>query len=419
MTHPLLRCTPRARRLPRILALLTTACLIPITSYAIEWKLLVDAGAFDRSDALVDFQAPAEMRGNYVLREGSAPAGGEIPLQIDASGRAVFIVHSLAKGARKSYSLTAAADLKPSVTVKNEGGVLKFAATDAQGQAQPIFHYQMEAGPVPEGVPMHFAHGAHLHPIYSPSGRVVTGNHPPDHRWHRGVWLAWTDTDFEGRHPDFWNMGKDKGALTGEVRFAALDGSFGGPVQGGFSSRHRFIDHTSGAERDVLAETWSVRATRLGAAFAIDLLSSQSTAGNLPLKLPKYFYGGLGVRGPAAWDKPDKVAMLTSNGDDRAKGDNSHAKWVHMGGEVDGKPTGVAVLIHPGNFRFPQPLRLNPNNPQLCVAPSQDGDWEIAPGKPYVSRYRLLVIDGAADPAVIDRAWNDYATPPVAELSRE
>ena len=67
------------------------------------------------------------------------------------------------------------------------------------------------------------------------------------------------------------------------------------------------------------------------------------------------------------------------------------------------------ILIHPDNFRFPQPLRLNPKNPQLCVAPSQDGDWAIEPGKPYVSRYRILVVDGPADAKWINEQWDAYA----------
>ena len=115
------------------------------------------------------------------------------------------------------------------------------------------------------------------------------------------------------------------------------------------------------------------------------------------VKLPKYHYGGLGVRGNALWDPPPNVTMLTSNGDDRIKGDGTKAKWAWFGGEVDGKPTGITVLIHPSNFRFPQPLRLNPKNPQICVAPSADGDWSIEPGKPYVSRYRIVISDGKPD----------------------
>jgi hypothetical protein len=88
-----------------------------------------------------------------------------------------------------------------------------------------------------------------------------------------------------------------------------------------------------------------------------------------------------------------------------------------MGGDVEGGPTGMAVLIHPTNFRFPQPLRLNPKNPQLCIAPSQGGDWEITPGKPYISRYRLVVADGKADAALLEKLWQDYANPATVKVN--
>jgi hypothetical protein len=270
----------------------------------------------------------------------------------------------------------------------------------------------MQPGAVPEGVPDYFAHGAHLHPIYSPSGKIVTGNHPPDHRWHRGVWMAWTHTEIDGRTPDFWNMGKDKdGKLTGEVRFIELVKQWSGDTAG-FVAKHRFIDHSDAGEKSVLEETWEVTVrsvTETKPMYLIDLVSTQTCAGTSALKLPKYHYGGLGVRGNAAWDPKDAVSMLTSEGKDRLAGDGQKAKWVHLGGELDGAPTGLAVLIHPTNFRFPQPLRLNPKNPQLCVAPSADGDWTIEPGKPYVSRYRLVIMDGKADAALLEKLWQDYA----------
>ena len=73
---------------------------------------------------------------------------------------------------------------------------------------------------------------------------------------------------------------------------------------------------------------------------------------------------------------------------------------------------GVAILCHPDNFRFPQPMRLHPDEPFFCYAPSQLGDWAIEPGKPYVARYRFVVSEGPADKAEIERLWNDYANPP-------
>lgn len=399
--------------------LLLALCLLPEprpshADSAAEWQIRVHAGEAERAASLVTFTAPGGLRGAATIEgDGVAP----LPVQIDDAGRACFILPALARGSAKTFTLKKSPVAPAAVTAETVGEVLKLALG-----GQPICDYQMAPSAVPEGVPPIFAHGAYLHPVFSPSGKMVTGDYPADHRWQRGIWLAWTKTIFEGRQPDFWNQGKGDGSdkspakLLAEVRFSKLETAWSGPVQAGFRSSHRFIDHGGSESKDVLHETWEVAAFRIGNVNAIDLKSTQTCAGATPLKLPKYHYGGLGVRGNQLWNAVDAVTMLTSNGDDRAKGDSTKARWVHLGGAVDGAPTGLAVLIHPANFRFPQPLRLNPKNPQICIAPSQDGDWSIEPGQPYVSRYRIVALDGPADAQVLDRLWQDYATPPSAEV---
>jgi hypothetical protein len=390
-------------------AALLCAWLAPQTVLAAnQVRITIFAGDFDRSECVVEVALPSGNRSPQLLLVDAS--GRTVPAQ-STKGRLTFLEPSLRHGESRTY------EIRPNPTSsKTLEMTANRAATSVQFNqgGRRLFDYQTAPGDVPVGVPEHFKHGAHLHPVFSPSGKLVTGNHPPDHRWHRGIWFSWTKTEFEGRHPDFWNMGKDNnGQLTGEIRFAKLVESWNGSVHAGVVAEHRHIDHTGGAAQDVLRETWELRAYRSSSTRnIIDLVSKQTCATDSPLKLPKYHYGGLGVRGNAAWDPKDKVAMLTSEGHDRKAGDSTTARWVWMGGDVDGGPTGLAILIHPDNFRFPQPLRLNPNNPQLCIAPSQGGDWEITPGKPYVSKYRFVVFDGKPDAKELDRLWNDYAHPP-------
>jgi len=177
------------------------------------------------------------------------------------------------------------------VTAEKTGTVVHFAI-----EGKSICDYQMEAGKVPEGVAESFAHGAHLHPIYSPSGKLVTGNHQADHPWQRGVWIGWTKTEFGDSHPDFWNMGKD-GKIAAEVRFEKLVLL----TKNGFTSQHVFLDHSHTTDEKVLNETWEVTVSQktLDGTLAnvIDLTSTQTCAGEEPLKLPKYHYGGLGEDG--------------------------------------------------------------------------------------------------------------------------
>jgi len=379
--------------------------------------IVIHGGEHDSENSVVTFQAPDKLRGNHMMQ---AASGESTPLQIGDDGRAVFIEPKLGKGETRTYTL---APLPPSAVAlgmkaTREEGVLEVFT---QADKKPVFTYQMVPGEVPPGTSEQFKHGAHLHPVFSPSGRLLTGNHPVDHPHQRGIFFAWTHTEFGGTTPDFWNMGKDKtGKLTGEVRFEKLEKSFGGPVQGGFRSVHGWYDHSSGSVRSVLTETWDVAVCRTTSndrpVYLLDLTSTQECATSEPLILPKYHYGGLGVRGCALWDPVDKVSMLTSNGDDRIKGDGTKAKWLWLGGEVEGQTTGIAVLIHPSNLRFPQPLRLNPKNPQICVAPSADGDWSIEPGKPYISRYRIVLADGKPDAAELEDLWEDYTQPPKIEV---
>ncbi|SKA96121.1 Methane oxygenase PmoA [Prosthecobacter debontii] len=398
-----------------LLAALPITLLLGCPLRAAPIEFTVQGSETPRTNAIVSFQAPQEWQGIHLISTPGSSAHST--LQVDEMGSAVMILPQI--GSNETLTFTATNSNTPpppsQITVEKEGNVLHFRRRNGE-KTHPILDYQMEAGAVPEGVPNVFAHGAHLHPVYSPSGRIVTGNHPADHRWHRGIWMAWTKTEFEDQHPDFWNQGKGEGKekvsdrILAEVRFDSLERSWSGPVQAGFVSHHQFLDHHDGT-REVLNETWEMTVYDLGPAYVVDLISTQTCAGQSPLHLPQYHYGGLGVRGPASWDPVDQVSMLTSNGDNRAKGDSTKAKWVRMSGDVEGQETGLAILIHPDNFRFPQPLRLNPKNPQLCIAPSQDGDWSIQPGQPYVSKYRLIIRDGASDPLALEKDWQSYAQP--------
>jgi hypothetical protein len=146
--------------------------------------------------------------------------------------------------------------------------------------------------------------------------------------------------------------------------------------------------------------------------WIFDLESVQTCATDEPLILPEYHYGGLGFRGHWEWNGADKTHWLTSNGEkDRIKGHATRANWCYLGGDVGGKRGGVAILCHPENFRAPQPMRIHPTEPFFCYAPQQLGEMRIEPGKPYVSKYRFVVMDGEPAKERIDALWKVYAEP--------
>lgn len=386
-----------------------------VTASAAERKftVAVESGDFDRRDTVVFFALPVKAGGVGALRRD----GKVIPLQVGKDGRASFVLDDLKKGARASYELIAAATpAAPRITATREGTKLKFTSG---ATARPLLDYQAEPGALPRNsIKPIYARGGYLHPIHTASGRIVTDDFATNHIHQHGVWWAWTRTEFQGRQPDFWNMGDGKG----RVEFVALDEHWSGTVHGGFRARHRFVDLTEGRPVTALEETWEVKIfaaqSRTSSSWIFELTSEQRCATTAALKLPEYRYGGLGVRGHEAWNGKTIPNWLTSEGEtERLKGQGTRARWCDLWGEIDGAQAGLAILGHPGNFRAPQPMRLHPTEPFFNFAPQAAGDMEIKPDAPHVARYRFVVHDGPPDRAELDRLWNDYAQPPVATVT--
>lgn len=270
-----------------------------------------------------------------------------------------------------------------------------------------ILRYQAEPGDFPrEDIKELFRRGGYIQSIHTPSGKLVTDDFPPNHVHHHGVWSPWTKTEFEGRQPDFWNMGDGKG----RVEFVSMDESWAKDGRVGFKTSHRFVDMTAKPEKAALHETWNVGVAAEETHYVIDIDITQTCATDSPLKLPEYHYGGLGFRGNRSWDGAGNCKFLTASGlTDRNKVNTSKESWCWVGGKVDGELCGVTVLCHPSNFRAPQPVRVHPTEPFFCYAPQQGGAMEIVPGKPYHARYRIIVADGEPDAKEIKKWAEDYA----------
>ena len=375
-------------------------------------RLVVSAGAFDREQSVVSFSAGPSLSKYRALRDEQNRL---FALQIDETGEASFILDSLSAGGNRTFQFVRDAPPAPMLKTKRDGRRVTISGT------APIVSYQAEPGDLPRSsVRKIFQRGGYLHPVYTPAGKIITDDFATNHLHHHGIWMAWTKTEFQGRHPDFWNMGDGKG----RVEFVGLDKNWSGAVHAGFSARHRFVDTTGSAPVAALNETWTVKAYQMSATnsshrprHVFDLISTQTCASSDPLRLPAYHYGGLGFRGHESWNGKEQTRFLTSEGiSDRVQGNTTTGRWCHISGEVSGTTAGITIFNHTGNFRSPQPMRLHPTEPFFCYAPQQQGDMEIKPGTPYISRFRFVVQDGEPDSKELDRLWNDYAHPPLAKI---
>jgi hypothetical protein len=374
-------------------------------------SVTVRAGDFERQQTVVSFALPENAREFNQVRD---PQGKSYALQVDKNGRAAFVVPRLNKGAQTIYELVLSRAAPASAAAARR----EHTKVNVSVSGHRLLEYQAEPGELPrDNIKPLFRRGGYIHPLQTWSGKPVTDDFPINHVHHHGVWWAWTKTAFDGRQPDFWNMGQGKG----RVDFVAVDQNWSGSVHGGFTARHQFVDLSGPKPAVALNEGWDVRVYNTGESepfWIFDLTSTQICATTNALKLPEYHYGGIGLRGNWAWNGKDKCSFLTSEGEtDREKAHGTRGRWCDMWGQVSGADAGLAILCHPENFRAPQPMRIHPSEPFFCYAPQQAGDMEIAPAKPYGSRYRFVVHDGRPHKEVLERLWNDYAHPPKVEIA--
>ncbi len=387
------------------------------TALAAAQTVTVMASNEERAGVVVDFPLPAAAKGATVVQ---AATGGTLPLQVESGGAARFVIPTQKAGETLTFTLGGSGKPAGGVEVKRDTGKLHVLVG-----GKPVFDYQMdkEALPRPDIKP-ELKRAGYIHPVFTPSGRIVTDDYPSNHPHHHGIWSPWTKTRFQGRAPDFWNVDTKKGTKTGAEDFVALERTWEGPVHGGFVARLQMVDLSAPAPVVALNETWQVTAYDFPAAAGVvpvrmfDLVITQTCATKDPLVLPEYHYGSFGFRGASAWNgKGDAALFLTSNGDtDRIKGNKTRGKWCYLGGRLDGAIAGTAILGHPENFRAPQPMRLHPDMPYMSFVPQQLGEFSIEPGKPYVVRFRFVAADGPPDRARLDAFWNGYATPAVLKV---
>jgi len=373
--------------------------------------LEVAAGEHDRLGTpvvveLPEALAPAKHFTLTRLDDGKPVAAQRVPGPKPAV--AWIVGERLATGKVRRYRLAAAHKTAPAeggVTVEDDGKHLLLSVA-----GKPVLRYNHAVVPSPNPKTPYYARSGYLHPVYNPSGQVVTDDFNSDHAHQHGIMMAWTKSTFRGRPANCW----DQKTGQGKVEHVKMESSGGGSVFGHFTARLRHVSLNGPAGPEpMLDETWRVRVYRLSDYFLFDLESSQTCAGTSPMVVENYHYGGLMVRGHAAWLAPGAGDFLTSQGKTRRDGNHTRPRWCDIHGRLDGRPTGICVLDHPDNLRFPQPVRLHPTMPYFCFTPATLGSFSHQPGKPpLVSRYRFCVHDGPPDAKQADRLWHDLAEPP-------
>ena len=387
--------------------------------------LSVSAGTHVRSETLVLAGLDAIPIGSGDFRLIEVTDGREIETasQVLAGDppRLAFVLDGTTPvGAVRAFELRRAgsqAGTDP-MAATDDGGAIRLVAGGAE-----VLVYRYAVDPAPEGSDPLFARGGFIHPLRSPAGEELTRTRPYDHLHHMGLWNPWTQTVYEGRTVDFWNIGSGQGT----VRPVAVLGRTAGPVVAGFTASLDHVDFTSGAEKIALRERWDVRAWRTEGSRplnVVDFVSTIAAAGDSALRILAYRYQGLGLRGRADWGDMNST-LLTSEGHDKGSANYTRARWLLVQGSTpaDQGSSGVLLLASPTNHDFPERLRVWPTGEHGGVEnifvnfnPAQETDWVIEPGRAETLRYRLVTFDGPMTAAEAERLWNDWAEPPAVTV---
>ncbi len=396
----------------------------------------VEAGGHDRVDTpvLVSLEGLPGAARELALVEVTGGAERCVPAQVLAGDppRLAFVLDGTTPvGAVRAFEVRAREGRDAVATGQGAAGAanMRMAAASDGGATRlvadgtEVLAYRHAIDPAPEGSNPLFARGGYIHPLRSPSGEELTRTRPGDHLHHMGLWNPWTQTVFEGRTVDFWNLGSGQGT----VRPVAVLSRIAGPVVAGFTASLDHVDFTSGEEKVALRERWDVRAWRTGAQRplnVVDFTSTIAAASDSALRILAYRYQGIGLRGRAEWGDANST-LLTSEGHDKSSANTTRARWLMVQGETGAneRSSGFLLLAAPTNHDHPERLRVWPTGEHDGVEnifvnfnPAQETDWVIVPGRPETLRYRIVTFDGPMSAEEAETLWADWAEPPSVTL---
>ncbi len=254
----------------------------------------------------------------------------------------------------------------------------------------------------------------HLHPVATPSGRVLTQVEPEDHPWQRGIWFVvkYVDGDnfWEEDDPRGWGVQRHDGApevgggeapeVEGDISWLRPDGATVAVRE------HRRLRHVPLGD-DAYAIDWDVTLAAPGpAAVVLDREPHNGLWGG---------YSGLAFRGRSDWSA---TRLLVDDGTEHDRLAPYRSRWCDLSGPEGARDAGgVCVLDHPANASFPVPFYATcraglgyGEGWANTVYPAflWDGPLPLEPGAPMRFRYRVAVHDGVWDARRAEAAWRDY-----------
>lgn len=400
------------------LAILTTMLSLPCDRGASAlggaYRLTVKGAPaeLDEIPVVSEIKEPLSV-GTYRLQPPGAAAA--IPAQVFEDEGKRFLAVVLGRmpgGSATMYSLEAgnSSALPPSqgVSISRHDRNLR-----VELDQRLLTEYRVNVGSKPIFFPMIGPTGESFTRAY-PMANVAGEDH--DHPHQRSCWF----THGKVNGVDFWSEIAGAGSIKETDRAVVVEG----PVLARLWTKNDWIAANG---KKVCSEQRKVtffRTTRnriLDFEFTIRADSGRVTFGETK-------EGMFGLRVASSMDVTKKTGGKITNAegltDESAWGQAS--PWVDYAGPVAGKVVGIAVLNHPGNFRYPtnwhvRPYGLFAANPfgGHDFGKPERGEYTIASGGSIQFGYRVILHEGPTAEAAVPAQFRAYSQPPRLELTKE
>ncbi len=225
-----------------------------------------------------------------------------------------------------------------------------------------------------------------------------------DHVWHRALWWSWKSIN----GVNYWEENRQGTEPVAVNITTNKDGSAQIDLK---------IAYHKPNEPPVVNEEREIRIGRpdTTGTYLIAWRATFTPAGSKDVVFNRNSYGGFAIRMAAEFcgGVDDDIAAWKFIQSDEPKGRKPPtARWMaYHGVAQNGRPSAIAIFTHPDNPRHPSAWQTRNHYPYLNPSFTCYEDYTLPAGKSLTLRYGVLVLDGAADPLVIERAWNAFAKP--------
>jgi hypothetical protein len=260
----------------------------------------------------------------------------------------------------------------------------------------------------------------YFHPLNTIDGRLLTGDSPPDHIWHHGLWFSWKFIN----KVNYWEIDAKTGRPEGRTTWSDVEtlprDDFSARIAMALSYR------PAGESKPVMTEERTIEVSRPdeAGAYSLDWASTftaleavvldRTPPPNEPGGQSWGGYSGLSVR----FAKDAVVRkVVTSDGpiiefpDNRYRGKHTAMDYSGLFG---GHPAGIAICDHPDNpgsptpwYAIREPVMSFFNAAVICYSPIT-----LEPGQKLTLRYRVLVHPGRFDADRLRAEYDRFAAMP-------